>query len=615
MTREQVETLRVGDVVIWAHPDWENDQGYNWARRENLDQLTEYTITDMESDTFRFKVSPHGTSNFWHDYEAFEIVGSIAPELRPEPLRFPTNTSQRITDTEGLREGQRVRLVEVPIGSWVERDGLIVGNIYTISCLDESSFKVSPPGPNNYWVESPYFTLVESPVDDWISEVIDREFKIGDKVYVRHLDDMPEHEDSNWAMSAKLALNIEYTIDRLSPYRMNERSGDLQCCWIHLKEQVGSWVSHPSRFMFASEGIKITKGTKSMPQVISTCEISVIDKQIFQAIANNKKKDVYIYDMKGNYFTHPADKIDGIHFYFNSADAMYYNRDVGSPVPKYNSTERTVIRSCESSDVESTIQLLKVNLLRSTANALFLAGDFLTPISDPTEESKRIDYLIYIAYNYFGVVSINLTEGASTLLGYSLSKAQKKLEVERIKRVESQQRSIAETEQHLIRKHRELSDLLNTRYIEEDYEECTIIENIKKLPDIESVNFTIGSRSTIIVKTGLLVVHLPHGDIPSGSITITINVDNLEVKVVGEYRESQFHPHYGNNPCWGGFDSMIQKLLATNAFDILVDMIMKWHAAYDGSGIILSWGQLLKQKEIGILIDEGYYMSGESANE
>jgi len=450
-----------------------------------------------------------------------------------------------------------------------------------------------------------------------MTEVTDRPFKVGDKVYVRYLDDMPEHEHENWAVIySHLKLDTEYTVLKVVNNK-NEISGDSECSWIRVSDD--GYIHHPSRFVLSSERNQITIGTKSMPQVISNCDIGDIEKSIFQAVADKKKTDVYVYDMKGIYHDHPTSSTYGIHLYFNCLSAYFYAKSEGAVArlsQPGDDAYRGYIKDCIGGRINTTIPMLNGDLIYTRGIAMFINGDFIHSCENSKEDYNRIQYLLFIINQQFSVSNVNLDEIlADSLIDGAIQQKSVIIEQRNQSRIEDLMNSIVGHERSITLMHREIQELSHIRYDYSD-EKSDMIANIKRLPNIVSVSINmVEGHLYIIVKTKPLIVHLPHGDIPCGSITITIKwLYDPVVVITGEYAKF-FHPHYKENPCWGGFDSMITKLLALNDFDTLIEIIIQWHGAYDGSGVFKPWHHRLQQKEVGIIIEEGFYISGEGEDE
>jgi hypothetical protein len=606
LTEADIPRLRTGDRLRCV-----NNSGQR-AIDDNL-QLNEVYIFDRVnsmSDTTIGLQRQEGLGQQWyHEISLFELVDTDSDSI-PELTNRP------------IQRGDRLEVISNGIHShetqdYITMDGLHIGDIVTVSTVSSySSFTIV--GNYRYIHQLSHFRLIDSPDSN------NTTFQVGDKVYVRTLDDIPEHESENWTTEDKdgLELNTEYIISKLGRSDNYEISGDTPCAWIKIENKRNYW-HHPSRFMHKSEykRNKLPKGTKSMPQVISTCDIGDIERSIFQACADKIKMDIYVYNMGGKYYDHPDNKLEGYHIYFNCLRASRYGKVSGHTAnitKPGDSYYRDTIRSKASSSVKTTISILDGELYHSSSNSLYIGCDALSPMESSVENYNRINFLLWIAYNYFSVVNITFTgSDLSGLITAKLSERATSVEKQRQVEIQNKQLRIRSYETELISEHKQLVNLLNTVYSFDDEEGLVVINNIKKLPDISDISIELVNNLYIfVIKTHPLVVHLPHGDIPTGSITIKIEWgDTPRLIIDGEYRNTYFNPYYSDHICWGGFSSMVQKLLANCNFDVLVDIILQWYRNYDGSGMFRIWKHILDLKECGIIIDEGFYMSGELENE
>ena len=527
-----------------------------------------------------------------------------------------------MTDTSTLRVGDRLRCIELT--EYARLNDLVIGGEYLFTARNNSgnTIRVSDldgtPTPHNSWIDKIAFELVVdnhadipavTDIDGLQPIPDDVQLHVGQKLVLLTKDEIvgTSHPCDYFADSDNdnLTVGLVYTITALE-------FPDIIVGTRFRVSPVGRcdyWHTH-RRFALYEQEIKI--GTKLMPQVISNCDIGNIEKSIFQAIADKKKKDVYIYDMKGVYHNHTGDT-DNIHLYFNCLNANYCGRESGTSVSNWFAPENSYVRDYHSNRILTKIPLLygEINLVIN--NTMFLNGDFIHSVTDKSEDYNRIQYLLYVAHR-FGVSSITF-ESADDLISSTVVHQTIALQGRNDRLVLDIMAQIRELELSIGKKHKQIKDISITRYYNPD-DKSDMLNNIRRLPNIVNVSVCIEEGVThIIVKTKPLIVHLPHGDIPCGSITISIRwADSPSVTITGEYA-IRFHPHYGTDPCWGGFDSMITKLLAFNDFDTLIEIIMQWHGAYDGSGVYAAWYKRLEQPEVGIIIEEGFYMSGEDEDE
>jgi hypothetical protein len=359
--------------------------------------------------------------------------------------------------------------------------------------------------------------------------------------------------------------------------------------------------------------IKKSKGTKHMPQVIYNCDVGSAEKVIFQAVADSTKRDIYVYNMGGKYANpSPDNTSDSYHFYFY-CDRAGTNSDnaPGMIADKINHNKDPYPFSYENISYKVPLPAVKGYISHWHQNTMFNAHDLLTPLEENDE--LRILALMCWAFNKCSTYNFTFDKSISNfLLKINLSKASKILEQNRTRDIDAKQRSITQSERDLSAMYNALQSLLSTSYSSQELN-TDMIDNILKLPEVVSASINIiDGESHVIIVTEPLIVHLPHGDIPAGSITIKIRwKEQPTVSIKGQYMDSCYHPHYNSNACWGGFAPMVTKLLATCNFDVLIDIILKWFGAYDATGTYELWQGRLAYKEIGMIINEAHYMSGE----
>jgi hypothetical protein len=608
--------LRNEDCIIGTRIRLDHITSGSWASQEGLTVGSEYSISDAERGHHRrIKISPHGLHNYWVEIEQFELVSHLQLEYTA------------LTSSEGLRVGSRVRCVELT--NYAVESNLIIGNIYTVSELNSSQncIRVNSGHHQNWWIEIHAFALVEPgdmrPLD--IGSLV----RPHDRVVCLTLGDIPgdnRHngiDTVNRAVAAGLTVGMVYEVDHINHLNQNLFiivNGRCTCESQQLERFALVHQDYVEGEAISPTSLKeIPEGTKTMPQVISNYDIGDVEKSIFQAIANKKKKDVYVYDMKGIYYDHPASNTDGIHLYFNCLNAQYYGKASGTVANTALSTSsdyyQGYIRDYQGNRIYTNIPMLDGDTIYGSGITLFVNGDFINSRENVTEDYDRIQYLLCIARQNFGVLTVPIEGSSDTLIDGNIQNSSTVLEKKNRRHIEELMKNVINRERELSGLHKDIQLLSRTFYSDID-SKSDMIANIRRLPNTLSVDVTvIEGILQIKVRTKPLIVHLPHGDIPCGSITISINwKENPVVAITGEYAK-YFHPHYNSGPCWGGFESMIIKLLSLNDFDTLIEIIMQWHGAYDGSGVYAPWYKRLQQKEVGIIIEEGFYMSGEGEDE
>ena len=573
-----------------------------WIERSNIQVGNIYKIAyDCLPNIGLGLENPVPQPNFIFEREGFEILNPLteneAAGLQPDTRIICLHLDPCGDDTyQELQDRRCSRYVS--------------GQVYTVECINtfvhHNIFTREHPGESQAYQRFALEPSILPEITESIPVVSDiPEFHEGDIVYVRTMDDMEEYENQNWAINCHLRMNTAYTISAIHSTTEVE---DTERDWVEI-EGASESLNHPARFISEREYRSLTeiieKAPKHMPQVIYNCDVGAPEKSIFEALAKYKGRDIYVYNMNGVYATPSTDISGAYHLYFY---AGYMMNPSGTPTKVDNSKY--------GFDIGKDPVSLKIPILHADCEwkhtTLFINIDFLTPLSNEKDDILRVLALLDFMRNKFGMSGASFDgEFSSKLYALKALFSVDKLESQRLSNIESCLTSIREYEDMLIEKQKSLLAYQSIRYSKETVE-TDILDKIKLNNNVTSAQIEMyGGRFYIVVKTKPLISHLPFGDIPSGSMIIRIPWQSAEIQMIGEYQAESFHPHYRDNPCWGGFSPMITKLAAQNNHDILVELILKWFDTYDGSGVFAAWYTRLAQRDIGIIINESNYLSGE----
>jgi hypothetical protein len=457
-----------------------------------------------------------------------------------------------------------------------------------------------------------------------VEPIPESEFEVGDVVVcIDNTTTFPLDWGTNWADEDhdKLEVNKEYTI-----VIGNSGNSENSNSRVRLKDTIHSYWHDPKRFRLLSKTPNI--GTKLMPQVIETCDVQSIEHDLFQSIADKMKKDIFIYNGEPRLVEHPPSMTTGLHFYYNAVNKREIRLSAHQAIPGL----RIDLIKCSHYFNNPVNQLLpelmiplvvgpytEIRRLDSYDNAYFFHYNPLT-----TQNSYEVRLFHLIEMNrLFGPFPTLAPEFSASIVAPLLVKSASQRVKERIRQQKnSVEDRIRQATHNLTSFYAELAELNVIKVDEVSLDIQSLIDKLREFSYVRDVHSRINYGTTIemqiVITTYPIVVHLKHGDIPTGGMVITFSMpDECRLNLSSPWfglSIGNWHPAFNAHPCFGGFDAMIHKMLVNYEFPVIVDLLMRWFQEYDGSGMFSRWVDTLSSR-YQIIINEDHFMIGEDEDE